>query len=170
MVKVGVGIALLLIIFSSLAFSASDSATTTVSWSVLPFATLSIAGEEGSGDAVVSTFALPQPSAADLNRGYIEVERALTLIAVSNTNWRLTVRSDDPDLGRSYDGSYVKPLGDFQLRTAGGEYRSISNGEQVLMTGRHGRYELGIDYRIRFHSGYRPGDYRVTLIYTITTD
>lgn len=170
MVKVGVGIALLLIIFSSLAFSASDSATTTVSWSVLPFATLSIAGEEGSGDAVVSTFALPQPSAADLKRGYIEVERALTLVAVSNTGWQLIVRTDDPNLGQSYDGTYIKPLDDFQLRARGGEYRSLSHRAQVLKSGTNGRYELEIDYRIRFHPAYRPGDYRVTLTYTITTD
>jgi len=168
--RVGVGLILLWVTCGSLVLGASDSATVTVGWRVLPFATLSIAGEQGGGAAVVTTFALPQPSAADLNRGYMEFERALTLIAISNTNWQLTVRSDDPDLGRSYDGSYVKPLGDFQLRTAGGEYRNLSNKEQVLTTGGHGRYELGIDYRILFHPEYRPGDYRVTLIYTITTE
>jgi len=169
--RIGVGFILLWVIYGSLVLGAGDSATTTVSWTVLPFASLSIGGGRGSGETVSTTVALPRPSDADLERGYLEQGRALTLIAMSNTNWRLTVRSDDPDLGRSYDGFYVKPLGDFQLRTAGGEYRSISNGDQVLTTGTYGRYELGIDYRILFHHElYRPGDYRITLIYTITTE
>jgi len=167
--RIGLGLFWLLVIFSPFVLGASDSATTTINWTVHPFATLSFASGSG-GEAVSTTFALPRPSPADLERGYLELERALTLIAVSNTDWRLTVRSEAPDLGQSYDGSYHKPLSDFQLRAAGGEYHSISNRDQTLAEGTHGRYELEIDYRILFHPEYRPGDYRVTLIYTITTD
>jgi hypothetical protein len=167
--RVGVSLILLFMVSSSLALGAGDSEITTINWTVLPFATLSIAGE-GEGEAISTTVALPQPTAADLERGYVELERALTLIAVSNTNWRLTVRSPNSNLGRSYDGAYVKPLSDFQLRARGGEYCSITNEDRLLTSGTQGRYELEIDYRILFHPGYRPGDYRVTLIYTITTD
>ena len=168
--RVGASFILLLVVGGSLVLGAGDSATTTVSWTVLPFAALSIAGEEGRGDVVVTTFALPQPSPADLKRGYLEMEGALTLIAVSNTGWQLIVRTDDPNLGQSYDGTYIKPLNDFQLRARGGEYRSLSERDQVLTAGSHGRYKLGIDYRILFHQRYRPGNYQITLIYTIVTD
>jgi hypothetical protein len=167
-----VGVLLLLLLTASvIALGTGDSARTTVNWTAVPFASLSIGGEGASGGTISSRVGVPHPNEEDLARGYLEVEGALTLIARSNTNWRLTIRTPDADLGRSYDRSYVKPLSDFQLRLAGKEYLSISNSDQALTTGTRGQHELGIDYRVLFNrEKYRPGDYGVMLIYTIITD
>ncbi|MGQ9477429.1 MAG: hypothetical protein ACUVRH_02945 [Candidatus Bipolaricaulia bacterium] len=154
---------------STQALGTGDSARTTISWTVLPFARLSLEGE--TGQAVTTTFALPQPSEADLERGYREIPRALTLIAASNVHWRLAVRAAEPDLGRSYDGSYTKPLSDFQLRVGSEPYLPISNADQVIAHGPSGRKKVEVDYLILFdRERHRPGDYHVTLTYTITTD
>ena len=93
------------------------------------------------------------------------------LVARSNVNWRIIVHTPDPDMGRSYDGSYVKPLSDFQLRASGSAFFSISNVDQVLAGGAHGKYEVPVDYRVLLHpERYKPGDYHLTLIYTITCE
>ncbi len=154
---------------SAQALGTGDSARTTISWTVLPFARLSLEGQ--TDQAVTTTFVLPQPSEADLERGYREIPRALTLIAASNVHWRLAVRAAEPDLGRSYDGRYTKPLSDFQLRVGSESYRPVSNSDQVIAHGPSGRQKVEVDYLILFdREHHRPGDYHVTLTYTITTD
>jgi hypothetical protein len=159
----------LLILLAAQASGTSDSARTTISWTALPFARLSLEGE--SGQAIVTAFALPQPSEADLERGYREIPKALTLIAASNVHWRLAVRAAEADLGRSYDGTYTKPLSDFQVRAGDEPYRPISTTDQVIAHGPSGRHKVEVDYLILFdRERHRPGDYHVTLTYTITTD
>jgi len=158
---------------AALISQADNSGVTEVGWTVVPFATLALAGagERAAGSTVTVSFTLPRPSAEDLARGYLEIEDALTLVARSNVDWVILVRTPDPDLGRSYDGSYTKPLSDFQLRVAGGDFLTISNADQTLSRGRRGEHELAIDYRVLLHPEcYRPGDYGLKLIYTITCE
>jgi len=178
---------LLLGLLIMLAQGASSSEKTAVSWSVQPFAVLSIKGSasDESESSISLPFHLPQPTAEDLERGYIEVPSALTLLARSNTSWQLFVHAKERELGRSYDGLYVKPISDFQLRARlrlqgqeGSEpgdhlylYLTISNEDQLLIQGERGEWEIKLDYRILLHrERYRPGDYRITLIYTITPE
>ena len=157
------------LLFALISFGAGDSGTTTATWTVLSYATLSIAGGGGTVGSVIGSLSLPQPTAADLERGYLELGDALTLVAQSNVNWRLSIRTDDPDMGKSYDGTYTKPISDFQLG-ADGAYLTIAHEDQPLAEGGPGEHELKIDYRILFRQEYRPGNYHITLIYTIATE
>ena len=192
----GVGLALLLPLLSIMltlgasgfsSSSGSESGSTSVGWSVLPFATLSLSPDGNPSSSVSAGFHLPEPTAEDLERGYLEVPDALTFIARSNTDWQLFVHADESELGRSYDGLYVKPLSDLQLRARArvriqegpepeakartGSYLPLSNEPQLLIRGGRGEWEIELDYRILLHrERYRPGDYQVTLVYTITPE
>ena len=145
------------------------TATVTVTWTVLPFQSLSIAGEEGSKTSVVSHFDLRAPTPADLAAGYIEEDGALVLVAASNIPWTVKVHAVESNMGASYDGTYVKPLSDFLLRANEGAFFPITQFDQTLASGTRGEYKLTIDYKVKLNSdSYRPGDYGLTLVYTIT--
>ena len=151
------------------AFAASRSVTVTVSWRILPFQSLTIAGKGGAGTSVVSHFDLRQPTAADLAAGYIEDDDALTLVAASNIPWTVQVHAIEPNMGKSNDGTYVKPLSDFLLRVNGGRFFSIAQFDQPVASGERGVYKLTLDYRVKLDpTSYRPGNYGLTLVYTIT--
>ena len=133
---------LLLAAISSSAFATGATATVKVSFTVLPFQSLSIAGDD-SGDATVcSRFDLRQSSEADFAVGYMEERSALTLKAASNIPWTVNVHA----LGSS---------------------SSIAGFDQTLAGGDTGEYILVIDYNIDTEKGaHRDGDYGLTVVYT----
>ncbi len=164
-------ISLLLGILFSFSAVAADSATATVtvSWTILPFQSLTIAGEGESGTSVVSHFDLRTPTPADIAAGYVEEDGAITLIAASNIPWTVKVHAVEGNMGESYDGTYVKPLSDFLVRANDGEFFPITQFDQTLASGNRGEYKLTIDYKVLLDSdSYKPGDYGLTLVYTIT--
>jgi hypothetical protein len=154
-----------------LTLQGDESSSVQVGWQVQHSRTLTILGSsEGNGTTTASTFVIPQPSAADLERGYIEQERAITLLARSNTPWMISVRTDDPHMGRSFDGTYLKPVSDLLVRAAGRPYLAISHEDQLLTSGPAGEHLIGVDYRVLFNRhSHREGNYSITIIYTIST-
>lgn len=149
-----------------------DSSTTVqVGWRVLGTQMLSILGSDGpEGPSVASTFVIPQPTAEDLQRGYIERRRALVLVARSNMPWTISVRTDDENMGRSFDGTYVKPITDLLVRAEGGSYVTIGHRDQAITDGPPGEHQVGVDYRVLFDpKTHRDGNYHITVIYTIST-
>ena len=143
-----------------------------VGFTILPTQTLSVLGRDNNGgQSATSVFKIPSPSAADLAQGFIERDRETVLVAQSNIPWRVSVRTPDANMGRSADGRYLKLISDMQVRAQGRAYLTVSHEAQVIARGDYGRYELGVDYRVRFSSAnYHPGDYHITLIYTISGD
>ncbi len=160
---------LTLLISSSLYAETSATVTVKVSWTVLPFQSLTIAGSADTDTTVVSHYVLPQPTESDFAVGYIEEEGALSLIAASNIPWTVRVHALEPNMGMSDDGTYVKPLSDFSLRANGSPYFSITSFDQTLASGGVGAHPLIIDYKVKTEKeSYKSGDYGLTLVYTIT--
>ncbi len=160
---------LLLAAISSTAFASRTTATVEVSWTVLPFQSLSIAGDSSGDAAVYSRFGLRQPTEADFAVGYVEERSALTLKAASNIPWTVQVHALESNMGSSNDGTYTKPLTDFSLRSNGGSYSSITGFDQTLASGDTGEHTLVIDYKVDTEKEtHRDGDYGLTLVYTIT--
>ena len=163
---------LLLTAICSGAFASSATATVSVevSWTVLPYLSLCVKGQESGEATVTSHYDLRQPSEADLSRGYIEERDALSLAAASNVSWAVKVHALESDMGTSDDGTYTKPLADFSLRANGGPYRSVSGFDQTLASGDAGAHDLVVDYKIDTDKEtHKDGDYGLTLVYTITS-
>lgn len=164
---------LLLATVSSATPGSGTTATVTVevTWTVVPFQSLAIAGDDSSNSTVTSRFDLHQPTEIDFARGYIEKQRALTLVATSNIPWTVKVHAVEPDMGTSDDGAYVKPLSDFSLRANGGSYSSVARFDQLLANGDRGAHTLVIDYKVLTEQeSYKEGGYGLTLVYTITSN
>jgi hypothetical protein len=90
----------------STGFASGTTATVEVSFAVLPFQSLFVAGDD-SGDATVySRFDLRQPTEADFAVGYIEERSALTLEAVSNIPWTGKVHKVDTEKETYRNGDY----------------------------------------------------------------
>lgn len=160
---------LLIAAISSSVFASGTTSTVEVSWTVLPFLSLSIAGEQNGDATVYSRFDLRRPTEADFAVGYIEQPSALTLTAASNTSWTVKVHTLESDMGTSDDGIYTKPLTDFSLCANGGPYSSITGFDQTLASGDAGKHTLVIDYKVATEEEtHKDGDYGLTLVYTIT--
>jgi len=130
------GIALLLLVAGASAYAVQQSVTVEVRWRVLPYQTLRLVG---SGAQLTSaTYAIPDPSALDLSRGYIEAENALRLQVVSNTPWKIQVWTESAER---------LPAG-VLVRRQGGTYLPIGSAPQVLASGSHGTFDVAVDYRI----------------------
>ena len=70
----------------------------------------------------------------------------------------------------SDDGTYIKPLTDFSLRSNGGPYSSITGFDRTLARGDTGEHTLVIDYKVDTEEEtHKGGDYGLTLVYTITS-
>lgn len=169
----------LLVAFSSLLFAVSalaDSSATAradLAWKVLPFQSLTLFGGGSSGTSTTSRFTLREPTESDLLLGYIEERGAMTLVASSNVawSWSVKVRAVETNMGQSRDGTTVKPLSDFLLRANGGTYFSISAFDRTLASGAFGVQSLVVDYKVLTdRQSYKPGEYGLTLVYTITTE
>jgi len=167
----GLIFALLTLAVASLPLVAEDSATVQVGWTIESTQTLRILGSDGPGGREVAhTFAVPEPSEADLARGHMVREDALRLEARSNTDWVITARSERATMGASHDGAYTKPIQDLQVRADGGAYAPLSRERTIIARGTAGDETVGVDYRVDFDEAeYRPGDYRATVVYTIST-
>ncbi len=161
-------VALSSILFFAVGVAAQTSTSTTVElgWKVLPYQSLTLTSKTDLG----SRFELRPPTQADLLRGYIEVPSAVTLVAASNISWSVKVHAVETSMGQSADGTTSKPLSDFSLRANNGSYVPISAFDQTLAFGGFGTATLVVDYRIQMNpESYKPGDYGLTLVYTITT-
>lgn len=163
-------VTLIFILSTSLALADSGgSVSARVTWVIVPFQSLTIAGQHDGGDGVSDHFTLPPPTQADLARGCVERDAALVLQATSNVPWTVKVHAIETDMGASTDGSTRKPLSDFLLRVGDGAYLALSPFDQTLASGSAGSTLLSVDYRVNVDpQTYVKGDYGVTLIYTIT--
>ena len=151
------------------ALAAQASATVHVRWTILPFAAISLTGQPGQ-ESVVATTPIPDPSPADYQRGFIVIQDALKLTVFSNTSWTVYVQALSPNLGTSYDGEFTWPI---EALSAGvnGNFVSVSLHPQALARGGRGVHSLPVDYRISIpQQPLPPGNYQVTLLYTVTTD
>ncbi len=156
---------------ATLGSGTTAAVTVEVTWTVVPFQSLAIAGDDSSNSTVTSRFDLHQPTEIDFARGYIEKHGALTLVATSNIPWTVKVHAIESDMGTSDDGTYVKPLSDFSLRANGRPYSSVTRFDQPLAGGDRGTHTLIIDYRILTEQeSYKEGNYGLTLVYTIISD
>jgi hypothetical protein len=155
----------------SLAFSleSSSQSSASVTFRIAPMMSLSVWGESPSGNSLASIYTIPRPTAQERQAGFLERENALKLIARSNVPWALRVRASEPDMGLSDDGTYRKPVSDLEVRAAQGAYVPVAVYDQTIARGPIGEYLLSIDYRVRLGSEHRDGNYRVTLIYTLTS-
>jgi len=118
----------------------------------------------------VATTPIPDPSPADYQRGFIVIRDALRLTVFSNTSWTVYVQALSPNLGTSFDGGFTWPI---EALSAGvnGNFVSVSLRPQALARGGHGVHSLPVDYRISIpQQPLPPGNYQVTLLYTVTTD
>jgi len=169
------GSALVLLLASSPPLLGDSSAAVVVGWRVESTQTLYVLGPdgraEGGGTSVASAFVIPNPTPEDLERGYVERLRAVTLLARSNTPWVISVRTEDADMGTSFDGTVTKPISDFQVRAHGrGPYLTVQRYDQALAEGPPGEHRVAVDYRVLFdRERHREGNYRITLVYTIST-
>jgi len=137
---------------------------------ILPFQVLSADHVDSGGQKGGSVVVMQEPTPQDLNRGFIEQLNAVELKIVSNIAWVLLVSTDNNNLGTSDDGTYIKPIDDFQLRAGVGPYISLSQKSQKLMEGSPGVLIPSIDYKLLTDSDtFHPGNYKVEVIYMITS-
>lgn len=150
-----------------LVLATQSSVTVHMSWTVLPYQELQIAGSGTHGPSVTADYVMPQPEDYDLQRGYIEEMNSVALTVNSNIPWKVQVWTDETDMGQSDDKTFTKPISDFLLREHGGEYFPISNTPQILASGNRGSFDIGVDHRILLGSDYRPGSYGLEVVYTV---
>jgi len=73
-------------------YAVEQPATVEVRWKILPYQTLRVLE---SGDEISAVrYTIPEPSALDVSRGYIEDENAVRLHVVSNTSWKIQARAE----------------------------------------------------------------------------
>ena len=143
------------------------SVSVRVSWTVLPFQELRIAGSTSHGSSDTADYLMSQPDAFDLQQGYLEEMNSVDLTVNSNIPWKVQVWTESSDMGESNDGSARKSISDFTLREHGGSYFSISKTPQILTSGNRGSFDIGVDHRILLGSDYHPGNYGLEIVYTI---
>ncbi|MFO8034907.1 MAG: hypothetical protein R6U88_07140 [Candidatus Bipolaricaulota bacterium] len=161
-------VGILILAVGATAAAAEDSASTRVSWTVLPFAVVGLQGGTPGEEATANT-PLPTPTAADLARGYLEVSSAVGLTVRSNTDWTVQVESLSPTLGTSDDGTFIWSVDSLEVGV-GGDFVDVSTDPRVLASGSRGEHELTVDYRVQLpEAGVPSGDYEAVLLYTVTT-
>ncbi len=153
------GIVLFVVLVAASAVAVQRSVTIGVRWKVLPYQTLRLTSN-GDGEGVAG-YEIPEPSAIDLARGYIEDENAVRLHIVSNTPWKVQVWTEAA--GESHH--------DIQIRRRGGSYVPVTASPGVLAAGAHGTYEIDVDYRILL-GGDRGEivDAPLDIVYTIMSE
>lgn len=169
MMKKMFGIAASVILLSASLFAAQATAVVKITWTVLPFAVISLDGVD-YGESAVAVTTIPEPTAADLARGYVEIPEAVTLRVMSNTHWTVLVQALSPTLGTSYDGSFVWSIEALEMGVDG-EFIQASTSPQPLVSGANGKFEIPVDYRVHVPAdGVPEGDYEAVILYTVTTD
>ncbi|MBU1048691.1 hypothetical protein KKG90_01585 [Candidatus Bipolaricaulota bacterium] len=141
-------------------FAVQRSVTIRTSWKVLPYQTLQLNDSRDETTAVA--FDVPEPTALDIARGYIESEHAVRLHVVSNTPWKIQVWVRN----RS-----VEPTTVLQVRRHGGNYLELSGQPQILVQGLNGVFEISVDYRLQLEfDGTFATDPSAEIVYTIMSD
>ncbi|MDP2911763.1 MAG: hypothetical protein Q8N76_05480 [Candidatus Omnitrophota bacterium] len=114
-------------------------------------------------------------TASDYQNGFQEkIQANLLHINSNDDDWKVMVRTDDSSMG--VIGSYTKPVSDLQWRAQGTyatqtTYTSVSNYDIEVARGPRGSVKnLFIDYKVLLSWAKDvPGDYYITLLYTLTT-
>lgn len=79
-----------------------SSGTVQITWRVLPVVAFFYLDEQGSSQLMLFELRVPLFAAADLERGYIDIEPDLPAVIGSNTNWvGLIAIATQTDLGRA---------------------------------------------------------------------
>ena len=115
-------------------------------------------------------------TARDYEAGFVEDIRAnLLLIRDKYNDWKIMVRTNDDDMG--VVGGYIKPVSDLEWRSSGDyatqlTYTGITTYDVEVGRGPSGnrKQKIFVDYRVLLSWAKDvPGDYYLTLLYTLTT-
>lgn len=124
-----------------------------------------------SMDLNPNSFVFPDITSTNLDKGIIEARDAATATVSSNVPWQLTIRSEDPDMGKMKDN--IKPLSDFLWKKSGDiNYAAISTeGRRVDSSTRYADHQKTIlDYKMLVGwTRDKPGTYGLTLRFTLST-
>jgi len=105
----------------------------------------------------------------DFFNGYILVQ-SHPIFWSSDTGWRITVHSADPNLGVSDDGTYVKPLSDLLWKLSDEEawIPMTQDPEEVDWSENGGEGVIYVDFAIQldWHRDF-PGHYEAHLFFFI---
>ena len=117
------------------------------------------------------SFIFPQVSSTHLDQGYIEVRRATTVTVSSNVPWQLSVKSEDPDMGKG--DNQTKPLSDFLWKKSGdAAYTPLSLTSHRVDSSVTYADQKRIELDYKMLAGWArdtPGSYGVTLRFTLST-
>jgi hypothetical protein len=111
----------------------------------------------------------PEPSVVDMKRGSMELQNAVRLIVHSNSPWKISIYSRCDNLYITPNA--YKPIQDFQWRTTGGTYQSISRSPVTVITGNQGvvAKEIFLDYRLLLRwENTPPGHWEFEPIFDIS--
>jgi len=149
----------IVLVAAASAYAVQQSVTIHVRWKVLPYQTLRLVDEAGNDTS--AGYAIPEPSALDRSRGYVEDENAVRLHVVSNTDWKIQVWIESGDV----------PGDAVLIRRHGGTYAPVTESPMVLASGAHGTYDVGVDYRIPVgDDADGSGREALDIVYTIMSD
>lgn len=117
----------------------------------------------------VDDIRIKRPSKQDFRDGESKLERQ-PVKWESDTPWRITVESLDPNLGTSDYGGYTKLLSDLQWRLSNGRnWYEMRQQPQEVTTGEAGKGTFQMDWRVLLDiTRDRPGRYRAELRFTIS--
>jgi hypothetical protein len=152
-------IGLLLLLGAGSAYAIQHSVTVDLRWKVLPYQTLRLLGADA--ELTSTAYRIREPSALDVARGFIEDENAVRLHLVSNTPWKIQVWIE----GEERFGGLVL------IRRHGGSYVPIGREAQVLASGSHGTFDIGIDFRVPLDQDLSDiRESSLDVVYTILSD
>jgi len=114
-------------------------------------------------------------TATDYQNGFKEkIQANLLSIESKAKDWKVMIRTNNSSMG--VVGSYTKPVSDLQWRAQGiyatqTIYTSMTNYDVEVARGpRKGVHNIFIDYKVLLYwERDIPGNYYITLLYTITT-
>lgn len=115
-------------------------------------------------------------TASDYEAGFMENIRAnFLLIKDKNNDWKVTIRTNDDNMG--VVGSYAKPISDLEWKAVGDHatqltYAGLTTYDIEVGRGPSANEEqkIFVDYRVLLSwANDIPGDYFLTILYTLTT-
>jgi hypothetical protein len=146
----------LVVVLAVTGFALQRSVTIRTSWKVLPYQSLRLSDSEN--EVETNAFTFPEPTPLDRTRGYIEAEHAVRLHVVSNTSWKIQIRS------ASANASVM-------IRKHGDEYFALSAQPKILAQGQNGVFEISVDYRLHANAGGEfDTNHPLEIVYTVMSD
>lgn len=111
----------------------------------------------------------------DYEAGYLEKAWGNTILVRDTSNdWKVMVKTDYDNMG--VIGNYVKPISDFNWKASGDyatqiTYIDLENYDVEVARGPQGILgRVYVDYKILLAwANDVPGDYNITVVYTLTT-